>query len=143
MVTSKIYILDDDLYFGRCIQRSLEKQYEEVRYFKTERNLMQAMENNPEILILDHNLGDDFGWDVAVKIKERGWKTHILYVSSQENVHVVLKAFQLGITAYFEKNGFTSERLLHAIHRLHLMTSNFNKPLNVESFRNSLLQSNR
>lgn len=72
MITSKIYILDNDLCFNHGFQLPLEKN--EVRYFKTEYNVMQAMEKKPEIQILDHNLDNDFKWDPAVKIKERDWK---------------------------------------------------------------------
>lgn len=136
-----VFILDDDVYFGRCMQKKLQKAFSEVRHFKTERNFYKALDSKPDVVILDHHLGKERGLDVLDNLKKRGIDSNILYVSSQENVHVTLSAYQKGVLAYFEKNRSTFQDVLTAIRWMGVITNDFTRPLNKETFRRRILTS--
>lgn len=134
-----VFILDDDLYFGRCMQWNLQNVCREVRYFKTKRNFLKAIDSNPEVIILDHHIDSDIGLHVLDEINRRGLETYVLYVSSQDNVHVTLEAYQKGAVGYFEKNKSTFSQVVKAINWMGTTTHNFNYPLNKEHFKKIIL----
>lgn len=134
-----VFILDDDLYFGRCMQRNLQNVCREVRYFKTKRNFLKAIEHEPEVVILDHHINSDIGLHVLDEINKRGIETYVLYVSSQDNVHITLEAYRKGAIGYFEKNKSTFSQVLKAINWMGTATNDFKHPLNKEEFKKVIL----
>lgn len=135
-----IYILDDDVYYGRCMQKKLQRAFPNVKHFKTERNFVKALEDEPEVVILDHVLEKKYGLNVMDEMSSKGVNTHVLYVSSQDQVHVTLSAYQKGALAYFEKNASTFQDVLVAIRWISVISNNFTLPVNGENFRKKLLQ---
>lgn len=135
-----IYILDDDVYYGRCMQKRLQRAFTNVKHFKTERNFVKALDDKPEVVILDHVLEKQYGLNMMDEISSRGLESHVLYVSSQEEVHVTLSAYQKGALAYFEKSASTFQDVLVAIRWISAVTKNFTAPIHGDEFRQDLIR---
>lgn len=134
-MSTSIYILDDDVYFGHCLKKSLESAIDDVKYFKTQRNFFKAMQSaSPNVVILDYHLDKTTGLEVMDQIKDSGIRTEVLMVSSQQNEKIVLKAYKKGALAYFEKSTSTFEHVRKSIEWMLLLSYDFQHPLKQESF---------
>ncbi|MDB2656677.1 response regulator [Crocinitomicaceae bacterium] len=140
---TSLYILDDDLYYGRCLKKQLESTVDEVKHFKTERNFRKALQSPPNIIILDYNLEQSTGLDVIDEIQELGLSSELLLVSSQDNVNVVLNAHKKGVLGYFEKSTATFCDVQKCIEWMLLMSNDFHYPLNRNQFREMWLKSRK
>lgn len=137
---TSLYILDDDLYFGRCLKKELESTMDEVKHFKTERNFIKALTTPPNVIILDYNLEHSTGLEVMNQIQERGVCSEILLVSSQEDVHVMLKAYKRGVLGYFEKRSETFSEVRKCVEWIMLMSNDFHYPIKKDAFREMWLK---
>lgn len=132
----RIFILDDDRYYGTLIKNALNRNDFDVQYFQGEKECIEALSNRPHVLILDHKLEKCTGLDVLRELKDRyGDSTKVIYFSAQEHVHVTLKALSEGAVNYIEKSHCSLKELDHAIESMIDMTDHFTKPLDVEAYR--------
>jgi DNA-binding response OmpR family regulator len=132
----KIFILDDDRYFGRFIQEALKEKFSDVTYFQAEHACIKALIEKPDILVLDHKLENCTGLQIIKEVHRLcGDKTNILYLSAQEHVHITLKALKSGAVDYLEKDSCTITGLSLAIKKIQRLTNNFSIPLNIKAYR--------
>ena len=81
----KVFIMDDNRYFGNMLKASLSKKNRTVKYFQSEIELIRHLNEKPEILILDHKLEHCTGLEVLEVIKRKcGDSTNVIYLSAQE-----------------------------------------------------------
>lgn len=134
----KIFILDDDRFFGRYIENALATEQRKVTYFQSEADCLDSMVQKPNVLILDHKLENTDGFEIIEEVKRRNKNhTYILYLSAQETVHVTLKAFQYGVFEYLEKGSQTIDNLNDALNKIQSLTNNFTIPLDMDEYRES------
>jgi len=133
----KIFILDDDRFYGSYICHSLKDSYGDVNYFQSWSECLEHMIDEPNILILDHKLEFCTGLSVINDLRksEICKNTHILYLSAQEHVHITLEALKNGAVDYFEKGSKTVEALKNAIDRIEFLTNGFKSLLKIEEYR--------
>jgi len=133
----KIFILDDNRYFGNLVEDKLKDDNRDVRYFQNEIELIRQLNEKPEILILDHRLESCTGIEILEVVKRKcGESTNVIYLSAQEYVHITLKALRAGAVEYVEK-GVTSLNYLNSvISKINNHTNNFTKPINIDLYRN-------
>lgn len=132
----KIFILDDDRYFGSYVLNALKKTYSDVTYFHSERECMEALNELPDVLILDHKLENSTGFEIMEEVhrKTRN-KTNVLYISAQEKVHVTLKALRCGALDYLEKDSNAVSCIKSALEKIQSLTDGFRLPLDFEKYR--------
>ena len=132
----KIFILDDDRYFGSFILHALKDDFNDVTYFQTEFECVNSLKQKPDILILDHKLEHCTGLEILSEVQRIcGPRTHVIYLSAQEHVHVTLKALKSGALEYLEKDSFTIRAIGKSIKKIKLLTLDFKLPLNVKEYR--------
>ena len=132
----KIFILDDDRYFGNFILHALKDNFNDVTYFQTESECIRALNSKPHILILDHKLEHCTGLEILDEVQRMcGASTSVLYLSAQEHVHVILKALRLGALEYLEKGSSTVEAITNSINKIQRLTNYFNETLNINEYR--------
>lgn len=117
------------------MKKQLELVVDDVKHFKTERNFLKALQSPPNIVILDYNLENSTGIEMMKEIQERGIESEILFVSAQENVDVMLKAYKKGALGYFEKQSETFKEVKKCIEWILLMSNEFSYPIHREAFR--------
>jgi DNA-binding response OmpR family regulator len=136
MKDAKIFILDDDRYFGQFIKKALQDNFSDVSYFQFEKDCINALCQRPDILILDHRLELCSGLEIIDEVQRIcGERTNILYLSAQEHVHVTLKALKKGAVDYIEKDSCTIVGLGLAIKKIQRLTRDFTTPLNIKLYR--------
>jgi len=132
---ASLYILDDDLYFGRCMKKQLEQTSAMIKYYKTERNFLKALSVPPDIVVLDYQLIGTNGLRIMDEMQRKGVWPEILLVSSQSNPKIVLKAYQKGALAYFEKSPQVFEQVRKTVTQLLNSSNNFEQTFLKESWR--------
>jgi DNA-binding NarL/FixJ family response regulator len=76
-----------------------------------------ALQNSPEVLLMDIALPQLNGLDAARQIKRLRPDIRIIFVTVQTNRDYVKEAFESGASGYVLKQGASSE-LIHAIHEV-------------------------
>lgn len=142
-MSTSLYILDDDLYFGRCLKKALETTMDHVKHFKTERNFLKALNSPPNIIVLDYHLEHSTGLEVITQMKQEGVESEFILVSDQKDAKVVMKAYKSGALGYFEKRPETFKEVQRCIQWMLLMSNDFNYPLKREEFRRMWLKRDR
>ena len=134
---TRIYILDDDQYFAKYHWINLKCKFPDTQYYLTEQECMQAFDNPPQILILDHRLRSNTGFHFLKELNKCGKKsTIVIYLSAQDHVHIALQAMKEGAIDYFEKKNSSLITLMHTIERLHELTNSFQRELNPNEYWN-------
>jgi DNA-binding NtrC family response regulator len=115
----KIYILEDDTWYGSMIEHylSLNPEYE-VKRFESPRDFFAQLHEPPDVVTLDYSLPDCDGAEVLKKIKEHNPDIRVIIISGQEDVATAINLLKNGAFEYIVKDDDTKDRLWNSI--LHL-----------------------
>ena len=115
----KIFILEDDTWYGSMLQHylALNPEYE-VKRFETPNEFFEHLHENPQVVTLDYSLPDCDGSEVLKKIKETNHDTRVIIISGQEDVATAINLLKNGAFDYIVKDDDTKDRLWNSI--LHL-----------------------
>lgn len=116
----KILLLDDHKILGQSIKMLLEEESDVTcDYISSSENLMEALENSYDILLLDINLkAEKTGLDLVEKILERYPKQKIVVLTSYDLVNYRKIAFDLGVKDFINKSVEASE-LVNRLRSVH------------------------
>lgn len=65
----KIYIVEDDIIFGKIIERTLNLDEYDVSLFTTGEDLLNNLHLNPDIISIDYSLPTMNGLEILKKVK--------------------------------------------------------------------------
>jgi len=115
----KIFIVEDDNFFATMLKDILSKNhYSNVKIFNTGESCIDSIDYSPDVIILDHNLGNRNGLDILQIIKSRYPSIHVIFLSAQEKLTVAINALKHGAYDYLEKNSDDIHRLLNILKRI-------------------------
>ncbi len=132
--SNRVFVIEDDLVFGKVIQRKLEQSDDslDVRVFKSGEDFFDNLHLNPEIVSIDYNLPNMNGLDILKKIKQYDQDISTVILSGQEKVDVVVEAYSNGAAQYIIKNENALVELSNVVKNL---SSNVNLRKEVEELR--------
>ncbi|NOQ70657.1 MAG: response regulator [Crocinitomix sp.] len=111
-----LFIVDDDELYSVFLRYKLSKTEDfDIAMYKDGQSVIEDVDQAPDILILDYKLVKMTAEVVLKEFKLRSPETHVIILSSQENIDVALNLFELGIADYVVKNKSWEENLLEAI----------------------------
>lgn len=107
----KILLLDDHKILGQSIKMLLEEESDVTcDYISSSENLMEALENSYDILLLDINLkAEKTGLDLVEEVLKRYLKQKIVVLTSYDLVNYRKIAFDLGVKDFINKSVEASE----------------------------------
>ncbi|UZR99577.1 sigma-54-dependent transcriptional regulator [Chondrinema litorale] len=108
----KIYIVEDDPFFGEALsyQLALNPDYK-IERFTTGKDFLSHLDEQPSAVSLDFILPDMTGMEVLKKIKDKYPHMPVFVLSAQQEMETALALFRAGAEDYIIKNE-------EAIHRL-------------------------
>lgn len=110
--TLKILFADDDLKYSLVIKRFLEKEGYEVTYAGNgTKALQQFPVVKPDLVLLDINMPELNGFEVAARIREMDKHTLIFFLSDRSDKSDRLKGFSLKGNDYLAKPFYPEELL--------------------------------
>lgn len=116
-----IFLVEDNQMYARMLQHYLQKNLpggSEVRIFPVgETAVMSLDKGKPDFIIMDYFLDTKWtdaqnGLDVAKEIRATNKDTHILLLSAQKDLQVVIDAMNVEKCSYLEKNDQAQDKVL-------------------------------
>jgi len=103
---TRIFVIEDDLIFGKVIQRTLEAESPnyEVQVFPSGQAFLDNLHLNPDIVSIDYSLPDMNGLDILQRVKQYNQDISTVILSGQEKVEVVVEAYNNGAQQYIIKD---------------------------------------
>src|SRR5438093_8735275 len=102
--TAKILVVDDESSIVDAVATALRYEGFEVREAGTGRGAMSAVvEFDPDLIVLDWMLPDLEGIEVGRRLRERGFKTAILFLTAKDAVENKVDALRAGGDDYVTK----------------------------------------
>ncbi len=100
----KITIIDDNITLSKSIKKFFEKQWHKIDLYHSRQAFMDAPHNNCDAYILDVDLKDGNGLDVARYLRgERNDESPILMISGYEELKTKLEWFNIWVDDYIVK----------------------------------------
>jgi len=112
----KIFLVDDDAFCrGEYKQYLHNLGYDNVTAFETGFGCLARMDEHPDVIFLDHSLGDMTGLDVLKKIKPDLQDTFVVYLSGNATVLTAVTALKAGARHYIVKGMYTLDNMRKAM----------------------------
>lgn len=101
----KIFVIEDDVVFGKIITKALDQEENyDVTLFSSGEELLKNLHLNPNIVSIDYALPEMNGLEILKKVKSYDKDIFTIILSGQENVEVVVEAYENGANRYIVKN---------------------------------------
>ena len=112
----KIFIVEDDIWYGEILQYhlSLNPDYQ-IEKFVTGEELLKNLYKRPDVITLDYSLPDMNGQKVMKKVKENYPDLPIVIISGQEDVSTAVSLLKEGAYDYIVKDDDTKERIWNTV----------------------------
>lgn len=116
MSTFKIFLVEDDDFYGRLLKHhlSLNPDYE-VELFKSGKEVLENLYKKPNVISLDYTLPDKSGAEVLREIKKQYPDIPVIIVSGQEDITTAVNLLKEGAYDYIVKDKDTKDRIWNAI----------------------------
>ncbi len=115
----KVFIVEDDAFFGKAIQFALEKEEDyDVTLFTNGADLVKNLHGNPDMVVIDYNLPDMTGLEILQRVKAYNEGIIPIILSGQNEVEVVVKAYKMGAKDYILKNANAHVELINSVKTL-------------------------
>ncbi|HTF82141.1 MAG TPA: response regulator [Cytophagales bacterium] len=116
---AKIFIVEDNFMFSYVLD-SVLKDYGnfKITTCATGEECIQMLGNNPDIVIMDYNLGSGMnGLETLKAIRAKKPKLPVIILSGQNDIKIAAELFQAGAYDYIEKKGQkeTLDKLINSI----------------------------
>ena len=112
----KIYLVEDDLFFGEKLRHHLKLNIDyEVHLFQTGKECLMNLYQKPDIICLDFGLPDMPGNILLKKIREINNQIPLIIISGQEDIEVAVNFLKAGAKDYIVKNEHTKDILWNSI----------------------------
>ncbi len=115
----KIFVIEDNKTEGMLLKLCLSSlQNVSITNFSKGIDLLNSLDEHPDIVIADLMLPDISGIDLIKKIIDNNPKTNVIVVSAQRDIDVVAKVQELGVYNYLVKSETCIEYLQKVISNL-------------------------
>jgi two-component system, chemotaxis family, chemotaxis protein CheY len=112
----KIFVIEDNKTEGMLLKLCLGSiKNVVISNFTLGQDLLDHLDQNPEIVIADMMLPDISGEEMVAAIRENNPKTEIIVVSAQKDIDLVARLQELGIFNYLVKSETCMESLQKSI----------------------------
>jgi DNA-binding NtrC family response regulator len=116
MASSKIFIVEDNIWYGELLKHHLSLNPDfEVFLYDNAKSCLDNLYLNPIAVSIDYNLPDMSGDELLKKIKNYNSELPVIVISGQENISIALNLFKNGVYDYILKDENTKEFLWNNI----------------------------
>jgi two-component system, NtrC family, response regulator HydG len=101
---TEVLVVDDDILFCLILHRMLSDEHYKVQTSQSVADALEAIEQKSfDAYVMDCELPDGAGIDVAERIRSKGSNAPIILISGYDPSAVALRAEELHISDYLEK----------------------------------------
>mgnify|MGYP001166003007 FL=1 len=133
--TKKIFVVDDDVFTSAIFKQHLQNLgYNDITCFSSGTLCLNHLQERPDIILLDHEMGDLTGFDVLIKIKRFDPNIYVVMVSGQEDMMTAIDSLKYGAFDYIIKGDDTTYKITKVMERIgeihRLIQQKKNNPFN-------------
>lgn len=133
--TKKIFVVDDDVFTSAIFKQHLQNLgYDDITCFSSGTLCLNHLQERPDIILLDHEMGDLTGFDVLIKIKRFDPNIYVVMVSGQEDMMTAIDSLKYGAFDYIIKGDDTTYKITKVMERIgeihRLIQKKKNNPFN-------------
>ena len=115
----KIFIVEDDRFYGELLKRHLQLNPEnEIYLYQNGKDCLQNLYLMPDMISLDYRLPDYSGDSILKKVHADYPELPIVIVSGQEDVKTAVYLLKEGAYDYFVKDEDTQDRLWNTANKI-------------------------
>jgi DNA-binding NtrC family response regulator len=124
----RILVVDDEQFIRETIERTLtSKGYEVISAVNRAETIERLASDDPDLILLDMNLGEESGLDILREIKEADPDILVIIITGYGTVETAVEALKMGAYDYIKKP-FKADAI-HLIVRLALETQSLKREL--------------
>ena len=117
--TKKIFVVDDDVFTSAIFKQHLQNLgYDDITCFSSGTLCLNHLQERPDIILLDHEMGDLTGFDVLIKIKRFDPNIYVVMVSGQEDMMTAIDSLTYGAFDYIIKGDDTTYKITEVMERI-------------------------
>lgn len=116
MNNKNLFIVDDDIFYANILETKLRNVCNyHIETFHSGQECINNAHKQPDIIFLDHFLGDTNGFEVLKDLKSTYPNIHIVMLSGQKELKTAIKTLRYGATDYLIKGNDDHEMKLSQI----------------------------
>ena len=124
----KIFLIEDNKTEGLLLKLALNSLEDiEIKTFTNGNDLIENLDENPDIALVDIMLPDISGFEVVKIIREFNPNIKIIVVSAQKEIEMIAKMQSLGIFNYVVKSEYAIQYLKEILQDLFVVMDCCNK----------------
>lgn len=113
------FVVDDDAGYAEGIGHYMQQLNFDVRYFSSGTSFMEELPARPDLIILDHDLGEKMsGLEYLRQIKNITREIPVLLLLAQNDIQAAVQSLKLGAFDYIVKNNASFRRLRTSLYDL-------------------------
>jgi len=111
-----LFIVDDDQFYSHILRAKIEAICDyHIETYNSGQDCINNSHKQPDIIFLDHHLGDTNGFEVLKDIKSTYPNVHVVMLSGQQEMKIAIRALRFGATDYLIKDVDDNEEKLNDI----------------------------
>lgn len=112
----KIFVVEDSEWYNKLLvyTLSLNPDYE-IKSFFNGKDLLDSLNESPDIITLDYQLPDMTGLELFNRIRRENSDSQIILISEQSDIEMVVTLLKMGAVDYMTKSDDIKERLLNSV----------------------------
>ena len=115
----KIFLVDDDLFSLNLYRQHIRNLgYQDITTFENGTTCLNQLNQNPEVIFLDHNMDVLNGFELLKKIKRFNPNTYVVMVSGQEKLQTAVDALRYGAFDYIIKGDHETDKMSKVLQRI-------------------------
>lgn len=112
----KIFVVEDDVWYSEILEYHLSLNPDvAIKKFTTGKEVLNNLDDEPDLITLDYSLPDLSGAEVLKKIKEFNRNIPVVIISGQEDIGTAIKLLKEGAYDYIIKDDDTKDRIWNVI----------------------------
>jgi signal transduction histidine kinase len=110
--SQKIFLVDDDPFCMAMYEQHLQNLgFNDISVFSSGADLLNSLNQKPDLVFLDYNLDDYNGAELLSKIKEQNPGTFVVIVSGQSDMEITVSLMNKGAFDYIVKDENETEKI--------------------------------
>ena len=125
---SKIYVVDDDPFCLATYDKHLRAQgYKHITCFSSGQDFLQKLGEEPDIVLLDHDLGDMTGLELLTEIKNFNSNIFVIFASARQQHDITAASLKNGAFDYIIKDDNVLEHITLTLNKLFVVQNYLKK----------------
>jgi DNA-binding NtrC family response regulator len=115
----KIFVVDDDIFHLHAVKKVLSNLgHQDVSVYSNGVDCMMDINQQPDIIFLDHNMDHYTGYEVLRKVKRFNPNIIVIMLSAQEEIKIAVDSLKHGAFDYLMKGADLKDKIENVMKKI-------------------------